>query len=84
MPQPSALSPVLTYVAKVWLAGLAATLLVPLALGTALVDTLLRTAPPDRLSARVLAWSAQIEVALDAHGELTDLRMTPAGRRARG
>lgn len=84
MSQPSALSPVLAYVVKVWVAGLAATVLVPLALGTAVVDTILRTAPDDRLSARVLAWSAQIEVALDAHGELTDLQMTPAGRRARG
>ena len=84
VPHPSALSPVLAYVVKVWMAGLAATVLVPLALGTALLDTVLRTPPPDRLSTRVLGWSAQLEVALDAHGALTDLRMTPEGVRARG
>ena len=84
MSQPSALAPVLAYAVKVWTAGLAATLLVPLALITAILDTLLGNAPGERLSARVLGWSAQLEVALDAHGELTDLRMTPEGRRARG
>lgn len=80
---PSPLTPAVTYAAKVWVAGLAAAFLVPLALVTALMDTLLRTAPDNQLSPRVLAWSAEIEVALDAHGDLTDLRMTPAGRRAR-
>ena len=71
----SALSPVLAYAVKVWIAGLAAAVLVPLALATAVWDTLSRAAPADRLSARVLAWSAALEVSIDAHGELTDVRM---------
>ena len=71
----SALSPVLTYTVKVWFAGLATAVLVPLALVTAVWDTITRAAPDDRLSTRVLAWSAALEVSVDAHGDLTDLRM---------
>ena len=70
-----ALSPVLAYVIKVWVAGLAAAVLVPLALGTAIWDTVTRARPGTRLSERVLTWSAALEVSIDAHGELTDLQM---------
>lgn len=73
MSRPSLVSAVLAYNLKVWIAGLAAALFVPLSLVALAVDLLLR--PADALSARVLAASARMEAVLDVHGALTDVRV---------
>jgi hypothetical protein len=62
----------LLYVAKVWLAGLAAAVLVPLALVAAALDALGRD---DRLVRRVLLASARLEAAIDVHGSLTHIEV---------
>ena len=67
---------VLSYTLKVWVGGLAAALLVPLSLAALAVDLVVPSADP--LSERVLALSAQIEVALDVHGHRTDVRIVEA------
>lgn len=61
------------YVLKVWVAGLAATVLVPLALLAALLDVFGRD---DRLVRRVLSASARLEAAIDVHGALTRIELT--------
>lgn len=63
----------LVYVLKVWVAGLAATVLVPLALLAALLDAFGRD---DRLVRRVLSASARLEAAIDVHGALTRIELT--------
>ncbi|PAP79146.1 hypothetical protein B1759_12385 [Rubrivirga sp. SAORIC476] len=71
------ISDVVTYNARVWLAGLAATLLVPLSFAALAVDLLTGTADdPDGLARRVLRMSATLEAKLDVHGDLTDVRVT--------
>lgn len=62
----------LTYVAKVWLAGLAAAVMVPLALVAAMLDVL---GVGHRLVPRVLRASARMEAAIDVHGEWTDIQV---------
>ncbi|MEM1057100.1 MAG: hypothetical protein AAGI52_16380 [Bacteroidota bacterium] len=62
----------LLYVGKVWLAGLAAAVLIPMVLVAALLDVLGRD---DRLVRRVLLASARLEVALDVHGPLTRIEI---------
>ncbi|MGB3542688.1 hypothetical protein [Rubrivirga sp.] len=71
-------SDVVTYNAKVWLAGIAAALFVPLSLVALALDVIARrTGEPDALARRVLAASARFEEAIDIHGDLTDVRVTP-------
>ena len=72
----SLVSEVVTYNVRVWLAGLAAAVLVPLSLVALVVD--LATGgqdDPDALARRVLRLSAQLEASLDVHGDLTDVRV---------
>lgn len=79
-PSPSPLvSDVVSYNVKVWFAGLAATVFVPLSLAALLLDLVTgRGGDPDGLARRVLAASARFEAALDVHGDLTDVRVTRA------
>lgn len=77
MSRPSLVSDVVTYNLKIWIAGLAAAVFVPLSLVALVVDVLLvRSDGPDQLSRRVLRASARFEAALDIHGDLTDVRVT--------
>ena len=80
MSRSNLVSAVVTYNAKVWLAGLTAALFVPLSLAALVIDLVLRT--EDSLAERVLAASARLEAALDIHGDLTDIRTTDAARAA--
>lgn len=76
----SLVSDVVTYNLKVWIAGFAVTLFVPLSLvGLALDVVLQRTDEARSLSRRVLRASAQFEAVLDVHGDLTDVRVTRRG-----
>ena len=82
MPRPSAVSEVLAYNVRLWAAGLAAALFVPLSLVALVLDVVTgRTRSADALSRRVLRASARFEAALDLHGPLTDIRVAnpPAG-----
>ena len=72
---PSPLSAVLTYNLKVWIAGLSAALFVPLSIAAAVLDTVTGRDLETGLSGRVLRASAELEAALDIHGELTDIRL---------
>jgi hypothetical protein len=73
----SLVSDVVTYNAKVWLAGIAATLFVPLSLVALALDVIARrTGEPDAFARRVLEASARFEEAIDIHGDLTDVRVT--------
>ena len=73
----SAITDVVVYNLKVWVAGMAAAVFVPLSLVALVVDVLLGSSnTPDRLSRRVLRASARFEAALDVHGDLTDVRVT--------
>lgn len=77
----SLVSDVVTYNAKVWLAGIAATLFVSLSLVALALDVISRrTGDPNALARRVLEASARFEAAIDIHGDLTDVRMTEASR----
>lgn len=68
---------VVTYNVKVWLAGLAGALFVPLSLIALVLDVVsLRTGEPDALARRVLEASARFEAAVDVHGDLTEVRVT--------
>ena len=67
---------VLTYVLKVWLAGLAATLFLPLAVGAAALDLLLGLGRTDGMLGRVLDASAAVETGLDVHGHRTRIELT--------
>ena len=79
MPRSSTVSDVLTYNLKVWVAGLGATVFVPLSLVALVLDVLFtHRDDPNRLSLRVLRASARFEAALDIHGRLTDVRVTEA------
>ena len=69
---------VLTYNLKLWLAGLAAALFVPLSLAALAVDLLARHDLADGLSGRVLRASAELEATIDVHGDLTDIRVRPS------
>lgn len=73
MSRSTLVSTVLAYNAKVWIAGLAAAVFVPLSLAALVVDVLFRT--DDSLAMRVLAASARLEATLDIHGNLTDVRV---------
>ena len=66
----------LTYVLKVWLAGLAATLFLPLAVGAAALDLLTGRGRADGLLGRVLDASASVEAGLDVHGHRTRIELT--------
>ncbi len=73
----SAVTEVIVYNAKVWIAGFAATVFVPLSLAALVIDVLFGSATePDRLSRRVLRMSARFEALIDIHGDLTDVRVT--------
>lgn len=72
-------STVVAYNLRLWMAGLAAAVLVPLSLAALVVD-LLANRPDDGLSRKVLAASARLEALLDVHGDLTDVRVTEAER----
>ena len=75
----SLVSAVVTYNLKVWLAGFAAALFVPLSLLCLALDVVLRQTDDARsLARRVLRASAHIEATLDVHGALTDVRVTEA------
>ncbi|GAB5534523.1 MAG: hypothetical protein Rubg2KO_07720 [Rubricoccaceae bacterium] len=69
---------VLTYNLKLWLAGFAATLFIPLSLAAMIVDLLTRSPYAEGLSGRVLRASAELEAAIDVHGDLTDIRVRPS------
>lgn len=71
------ISDVVTYNLKVWLAGFAAALFVPLSLVGLVLDLALgRADDAHSLARRVLRASARLEAALDVHGDLTDVRVT--------
>ena len=78
MSRPDLVTAVVTYNAKVWLAGLSAALFVPLSLAALAVDLVVR--PETSLAQRVLAASARLEASLDVHGDLTDIRVTKAAQ----
>ena len=83
MPSPRAalVSTVVTYNLRLWLAGLAAAVLVPLSLVALVFDLATgRSEDPDALSRQVLRVSAQLEAAIDVHGDLTDVRVTESAR----
>ena len=72
----SLVSTVVTYALRVWLAGLAAAALVPLAFLALLADVLVgRPGAPDAYARQVLRASARLEAAIDVHGDLTDVRV---------
>lgn len=72
-------SDVVLYNVKVWFAGLAATVFVPLSLAALVLDLVTgRSGHPASLARRLLAASARFEAALDIHGDLTDVRVTRA------
>ena len=76
MSRSSLVSAVISYNARVWLAGFAAALFVPLSWAALAVDLLVRPDAP--LSTRVLAASARMEATLDVHGDLADVRLAEA------
>ena len=88
MPGPRAalVSTVVTYNLRLWLASLAAAVLVPLSFAALAFDLVTgRADDPDALSRQVLRVSARLEAAIDVHGDLTDVRVTESGeRRASG
>jgi len=69
---------VLTYNLKLWMAGFTATLFIPLSLAALVVDLLTRSTLSQGLSGRVLRASAELEAAIDVHGDLTDIRVRPS------
>ena len=76
-PRPSAVTDVLAYNVKVWIAGFAATVFVPLSIVALVLDLLFRqTSSPDSLARGVLRISARFEAFIDIHGDLTDVRVT--------
>ena len=76
MSRSSLAADVVTYNLKVWAAGLAAAVFVPLSLVALLADLVTgRSGSPASLARRVLAASARFEAALDVHGDLTDVRV---------
>ncbi|MEM1116098.1 MAG: hypothetical protein AAF845_17490 [Bacteroidota bacterium] len=76
-PSSSALvSDVVTYNLKIWIAGFAAALFVPLSIAAVVLDLVLRTDDEASYARRVLQASARFEAAIDIHGPLTDVRVT--------
>lgn len=76
MPRPSVVSEVLAYNVRLWAAGLAGAVFVPLSLAALVLDVVTgRTRSADALSRRVLRASARFEAALDVHGRLTEIRV---------
>ena len=71
-PRSQSVADALTYAAKIWLAGLAAAVLVPLALIAALLDVI---GVGERLVPRVLRASARLEAAVDVHGDWTRIEV---------
>ena len=71
-PRSQSVSDAITYAAKVWIAGLAATILVPLALVAAALDVL---GVGERLVPRVPRASARLEAAVDVHGDWTHIEV---------
>lgn len=69
-------SRVVTYNLKVWIAGLAAAVFVPLSLVALVLDLVLGFKTSESLSRRVLAVSARFEAWIDIHDDLTDVRVT--------
>lgn len=81
-PRASLVSTVVTYNLRVWLASLAAAVLVPASMAMLVVDLLLGQADsPDAFSRQVLRASARLEALIDVHGDLTDVRVTEDGPR---
>lgn len=77
MPRSPLVADVVTYNLKVWAAGMAAAVFVPLSLAALALDLVTgRGGGPGSLARRVLAASARFEAALDLHGDLTDVRVT--------
>ena len=69
-------SDVVTYNLKVWIAGIAAAVFVPLSIAAVVLDLLFqRTGRPDAYARQILRASARFEAAIDIHGALTDVRM---------
>lgn len=66
---------VVTYNLKLWLASLGAALFIPLSLAALVVDLVMRRSLSDGLSGRVLRASAEMEAAIDVHGDLTNIRV---------
>lgn len=64
-----------TYVLRVWLAGLAAAVFVPVAVAAAALDLLAGRGRADGLLGRVLDASASAEAALDVHGARTEITL---------
>ena len=74
--QTGLVSDVVSYNLKLWLAGLAAAVFVPLSVVAVVLDLLLRRGDgPEALSRTVLRASARFEAAIDIHGPLTDVRV---------
>ncbi|MEO0558249.1 MAG: hypothetical protein AAF170_08710 [Bacteroidota bacterium] len=71
----SPIAPVLTYNLKLWLASLTAALFIPLSVVALVLDLVTRRSLSDGLSGRVLRASAQMEAAIDVHGDLTDIQV---------
>ena len=79
-PPSSAVADVLAYNVKVWIAGFAATVFVPLSIVALVLDLVFRqTSSPDSLARGVLRISARFEAFIDIHGDLTDVRVTEDG-----
>lgn len=77
MSRPSAVSEVFAYNVRLWIAGLAAAVFVPLSLAALVLDVVTgRARAADALSRRVLRASARFEASVDVHGPLTDIRVT--------
>ena len=74
MSRSALVSTVVTYNAKVWVAGLAAALFVPLSLAALALDLIFGF--DESMAERVLHASAQVEAGLDLHGDRTDIRVT--------
>lgn len=71
----SPIVPVVTYNLKLWLASLSAAVFIPLSIAALVIDLLLRRSITTGLSGRVLRASAEMEAAIDVHGDLTDIRV---------
>ncbi len=76
MSRSALVSAVCAYNAKVWIAGLAAAVFVPLSIAALVLDLVFGA--DHALSTRVLVASAQLEARLDVHGDLTDVRVVDA------
>ena len=71
-------SSVVSYALKVWIAGFAAAVLVPLSLAGLVIDLFTGRTEADSVARRVLAASARFEAALDVHDDLTEVTVRPA------